>query len=328
MDVVDYSGEIGKNEGTFIFLKPSLSDITNIYTLPFTPSVWLTYFVVLAVLTVAMFIVQNAERQMDHSDTTEPTTIADAVMTTIAVVCQEGTSRDPKNLSSRILFLSMLMLSLFVTVSYSAIIISLLQTTYSAIQTLADLVDSPFELTMKDFNPNIGYIKETTDPVVERLYYTKILTKPHSQAFTSSEVGVKRIRQGMHAFHGDADAYKLILDTFEEHEKCKLKTIDMYPSFQSAIAVQKGSALKEYFMRSTRWLRESGILDRETKYWIIQLPKCQGNAESFTSVRIQDFYPALLVLAYGAAIAVGFLVLENLYSRFKIMKIDKLKTVR
>ncbi|KAJ4439290.1 hypothetical protein ANN_07411 [Periplaneta americana] len=461
MDVIDYSGEIGIFEGTFIFLKPSLSDISNIYTLPFTRSVWLTYFVVLAVLTVAMFISQNAERRMDHSDSTEPTTIADAVMTSIAVVCQEveekrdyyfnerreasrtlrnkkrgylkeklneveansknknirdlykgikefkngyqprvnvikdengdlladspsilnrwknyfaqllhvhrpnrndrdeieiqtaepfipeptlseveiaienlkkykspGTSRDPKNFSSRILFLSLLMLSLFVTVSYSAIIISLLQTTSSAIQTLTDLMDSPFKLSMKNFSSNTKYINETTDPVVKRLYYTKILAQPLSQAYTSTEVGVKKIRQGMHAFHGDADAYKLISDTFEEHEKCKLKTIDMYPTPICALTVQKGSPLKEHFERSTRWLRESGILDREDKYWIAQFPKCQGHAESFTSVRIQDFYPALLVLAYGAAISVGLLVLENLYSSLKSVKIDKPKTVR
>ncbi|KAJ4439292.1 hypothetical protein ANN_07413 [Periplaneta americana] len=88
--ILDYSGEIGIFEGRFIFLKPSLSDISNIYTLPFTPSVWLTYFVVLAILTVAMFIVQNTESRMNDSDTTEPMSIPEAVITSISVVCQEG----------------------------------------------------------------------------------------------------------------------------------------------------------------------------------------------------------------------------------------------
>ncbi|XP_069704780.1 ionotropic receptor 75a-like [Periplaneta americana] len=315
-DIIDYSGESGLYEGTFMFLEPSLSEISNIYTLPFSRAVWLAYFVIMTIFTVAMYVSQNAEDRLLNSKQAEPVTMIESIFTSIAVICQEGATRDPKIFSFRILFLSFLMLSLFVTVSYSAIIVSLLQTTSSAIQTFKDLLDSPFKMSMKDFVVNRNYINETTDRDIRALYYKKLYTQPQSEAFTSTEIGVKNVRLGLHAFHGEADAFKIISETFDEYEKCRLKRIKMFSTLQVAFAVPKGSPHREHITRGARWLKESGLSDREYKFWVIQFPKCQGHTESFTSVRIQDFYPALLVLAYGAAISVGILVLEMVY--FKI----------
>ena len=59
-----------------------------------------------------------------------------------------GSTRDPRSVSSRIIFLSLLLLSLFLSTSYSAIIVSLLQTTSTAINSLRDLMDSSFTLSM------------------------------------------------------------------------------------------------------------------------------------------------------------------------------------
>ncbi|KAJ4439289.1 hypothetical protein ANN_07410 [Periplaneta americana] len=324
LDVLDYAGEVGAYEGAFLFLKPSLSEISNIYTLPFSRAVWLAYFVIMIIFTLAMYVSQNAEDRLLNSKQAEPVTMIESIFTSIAVICQEGTSRDPRNVSSRIIFLSLLMLSLFVTTSYSAIIVSLLQTTSSQIQTLKDLLDSQFKLSMKDFVANRRFINDTTDRVVKTLYNKHLFTQPDNEAFTSTEIGVKKIRQGLHAFHGDADSYRIISKTFEEHEKCKLKTIRMHPTLLTAIAVTKGSPLGEHMKRGVRWLKESGLSDREYKFWVIQFPKCQGRAESFTSVRIQDFYPALLVLVYGAVISVGLLLLEKMYSHLRNLKSQRL----
>jgi hypothetical protein len=50
------------------------------------------------------------------------------------------------------------MLSLFLTTSYSAIIVSLLQTTSTAINSLKDLMNSPYTLSMTDVATNINYV--------------------------------------------------------------------------------------------------------------------------------------------------------------------------
>jgi hypothetical protein len=60
--------------------------------------------------------------------------------------------------------------------------------------------------------------------------------------------------------------------------------------------------------------------DREYKYWIVQKPKCHGNTEGFRSVRLQDFYPALLLFANGLLLAIILLILEVLYYKLQCLK--------
>ena len=69
-----------------------------------------------------------------------------------------GSTRDPHSVSSRIIFLSLLLLSLFLATSYSAIIVSLLQTTSTAINSLRDLMDSPFTLSMMEDVSHMNYV--------------------------------------------------------------------------------------------------------------------------------------------------------------------------
>ena len=72
-----------------------------------------------------------------------------------------GSTRSPHNLSSRMVFLFLLMLSLFLTTSYSAIIVSLLQMSSTAVNTLTELMDSPFKLSMEDasYNKNLVNVR-------------------------------------------------------------------------------------------------------------------------------------------------------------------------
>jgi hypothetical protein len=74
--------------GQFMFLKPSLSEVSIIYTLPFKSSVWVAYIVVMAILTVAMFITHRMEHQINPLQPALP--FGDAVLNSIALMCQEG----------------------------------------------------------------------------------------------------------------------------------------------------------------------------------------------------------------------------------------------
>jgi hypothetical protein len=71
-----------------MFLKPSLSEVSIIYTLPFKSSVWVAYISIVAILTIAMFITHRVEHQMDPSQ--PPLPFGDAVLNSLALICQEG----------------------------------------------------------------------------------------------------------------------------------------------------------------------------------------------------------------------------------------------
>jgi hypothetical protein len=88
--------------------------------------------------------------------------------------------------------------------------------------------------------------QENTDPAVEKLFKEKLYTQPFHEAFITDEVGMERIRRGLNAFHGLYGAYKIISDTYEEHEKCRFKEIKMFEANKVGFPIRKGSPYTEH----------------------------------------------------------------------------------
>ena len=89
-------------------------------------------------------------------------------------------------------------------------------------------------------------MQRTTDPEIKELYFKHLFTQPYHKAFTTPEVGVARMRRGLHAFHCDAQAFHFISETYDEHEKCRLKYIRMVSTLHMSLLVRKGSPYKEH----------------------------------------------------------------------------------
>lgn len=74
-----------------MFLKPSLSEVSIIYELPFSTSVWACYILTVAFLTVVLAFVQRVERHVRPlSSPDHPILWSDAVLDTVGIVCQQG----------------------------------------------------------------------------------------------------------------------------------------------------------------------------------------------------------------------------------------------
>jgi hypothetical protein len=78
------------------------------------------------------------------------------VKSNVIIFFSSGAENIPKNLASRIVFIFMMLLSIFLLTSYSAIIVSLIQTTSSLINTLTDLMQSPMKLSMNEKLANVS----------------------------------------------------------------------------------------------------------------------------------------------------------------------------
>jgi len=93
---------------------------------------------------------------------------------------------------------------------------------------------------------NTILLQDTTDPEIKKLFHDKLFRQPYHESFVSQEEGVERIRHGLYAFFGDAAAYKIISDRYEEDEKCRLKELTV--SFANALAfpVKKGSPYRKH----------------------------------------------------------------------------------
>lgn len=62
------------------------------------------------------------------------------------------------------------------------------------------------------------------------------------------EEGIKRMKDEFFAFHVElTNGYKIVSDTFMEHQKCGLKELEFFHLTEPWLGVQKNSAYKEIF---------------------------------------------------------------------------------
>jgi len=99
-------------------------------------------------------------------------------------------------------------------------------------------------------------LQETTDPEVTRVFKEKLYTQPFEEAFTTGDVGMEKIRRGLYAYYGLAEAYKIISDTYEDHEKCRFKEIKMFTSSHMSLTAKKGSPFTPHLKERCRKLHD------------------------------------------------------------------------
>jgi hypothetical protein len=75
-----------------MFLKPSLSEMSIIYTLPFSRTVWITYALIVVILTIALVVSMRTEQTLRPSEHDQPVRWSDAALNSLGIVCQQGMS--------------------------------------------------------------------------------------------------------------------------------------------------------------------------------------------------------------------------------------------
>lgn len=107
--------------------------------------------------------------------------------------------------------------------SYTANIVSLLQSPSKSIKTIHDLYNSKFQLAMEDTPYGRGVFSKSTDPFLKKVYIEKIAPPGKRENLISAAKGVAMIRQRKLAFLAEENSiYQGIEETFLEHEKCGL----------------------------------------------------------------------------------------------------------
>lgn len=136
---------------------------------------------------------------------------------------------------------------IFVYTSYTANIVSLLQSTTKSIKTLDDLYHSDLGFGVEDTPYNKNYFQLSRPGTVQRAIYERKIVPPKKQSkFMNMSYGISLMRQGFFAFHCERGvAYKVIEDTFYEHEKCGLIEIDYLSQIEPWLPMQKHSPYKE-----------------------------------------------------------------------------------
>lgn len=263
----DYSSMITTTKLRFVFRAPPLSYVSNIYYLPFQSMVWLCSGAIVCVACLAIYISYHGTAVCARRRRRRQTTIDGAVATTeaseeeleasnvrgtdiillgVGAIAQMGSQLEAKFLSSRISTVFFFIFLLFMYTSYTANIVSLLQATTKSIRTLEDLYNSRMSYGVDDTPYNRHYFTNVAGRIQRRIYEQKIVPTNKPDRYMNATYGLSKMRQGTFAFHAElGPTYKVIEQTFYEHEKCGLVEMDFLGLPEPWVVVRKRSPFKE-----------------------------------------------------------------------------------
>ncbi|XP_066246802.1 uncharacterized protein [Euwallacea similis] len=315
IDLIDYIAMISPTRSKFIFRQPKLSYVSNVYTLPLDIKVWFSTALLMLIIALILFLAMKWEymkNQLDHSNQTELSgSLRDVIFITLGALCQQSAAALPYSTPGRIVTLCLFISLMFMYVSYSAIIVALLQTSSNSINTLEDLLNSRIEVGVDDTVFNHFYFTTASEHIRKAIYEKKVSPPGKPANFFPVEKGIQRMRQGLFAFHVETGVgYKLVGETFKEDEKCGLQEIQYLQVIDPWLAIQKNSSYKEHLKVGLRILQENGVQQRETGLIYTKKPSCHSKGSNFVSVGIVDCYAPAVILTAGLAASVVLFILE------------------
>ncbi|XP_071629010.1 ionotropic receptor 75a-like isoform X1 [Temnothorax longispinosus] len=315
----------------FVFRRPLLSTVSNIFILPFQRNVWIAIAVFLTLVFCLLYLTiqwenyrdRMAESATDWNQKPNKPTISDYLLILLGAFSQQGYAYEPHRISSRIVTFMLLLASLSLYASYTANIVGLLQSTTDSIKTLPHLLNSPLKLGAQDVVYNRYFSKSFQDPVRKAILEQRIEPKGRKSNWMSIEEGVRRIRNELFAFQGEiGTVYQLMQDTYFEEEKCGLTEIDYLKVLYPLLVIQEQSPYSEIIKTGALKLREYGLKYREEYRLYTRKPVCASQT-SFITIGFTECDFALITMGYGILLAVIVLALELLWHKRQTMRAKK-----
>lgn len=105
---------------------------------------------------------------------------------------------------------------------------------------------SKIKLGVEDTPYNRYYLSKIDDPLQRKIYVEKIAPPGKKDHIIKAADGVALVRKGLYAFMAETSTiYKIMEDTYFEHEKCGLEQIEYLKYTRPHIAIKKRSPFKE-----------------------------------------------------------------------------------
>ncbi|XP_052743602.1 ionotropic receptor 75a-like [Bicyclus anynana] len=236
-----------------------------------------------------------------------------------SAVSQQGSTLDRGSYSIKVVIFITFVFTLTLYQYYNATVVStLLREPPKSIRNLKDLLNSNLKAGVEDVLYNTDYFKRTKDPVAIELYHQKIATSRHYNFF-SPEQGMSMVKRGGFAFHLDSvTAYTIMKSSFSEREICDAHEIQLYPPQTMAAALSKHSPYREHVAIGIRKIYEAGLMHRLRSVWDEPKPPCVHTPDtSIFNVTLREFSSALILLAFGMALAFIILIGEIALAKYK-----------
>ncbi|KAL9706911.1 hypothetical protein quinque_010429 [Culex quinquefasciatus] len=211
---------------------------------------------------------------------------------------------------------------MFLHISYSSKIFSLIQAPSERIDSLTELLNSRLEVSGDDLPYNHFFLSTSTETVRKALYEQKLRRKDGSLKVYSLEEGVSKIQKGLFAFHAIYSAVvHVISETFDETEKCFIRELKFIDSSDINLAVQKNFTFREHFQVGIAKIRETGVYKREFIMYRIDARLNCVKGVDFQPLNMVDVRFAAGLIGGGLLGALMLLAMEIAWNRYKVSRL-------
>ncbi|XP_014241952.1 glutamate receptor ionotropic, delta-2-like [Cimex lectularius] len=295
-NVIDFVTSLHIVRACFTFLQPKLFGTYKALVLPLDACVWgcLGIFMLLGVL---------AFKAVSRHDKTSVCNenLGGSILLVLSSFSQQGFPDNSYMLSTRIIYLSLLLVTFFVAAYYNtAILNGLLLQAPNAIQNVEQLLDSDVNLGVLDAPYFRNEIQTLNDSLTLR---TRKKLEKAKQVYFNVADGVLKIKKGQFAlFTEDEALYTEIMLKMSDAEICSLSEVEKYKPFHVGAIARDNSAYKEMFNRAFALIRERGLMNRQKNYWIVEKPECHWKQDAL-SLDLEPMALAYFILILGFILA-------------------------
>ncbi|KYN18291.1 hypothetical protein ALC57_09398 [Trachymyrmex cornetzi] len=141
---------------------------------------------------------------------------------------------------------------------------------------------------------------------------------PESKRYLPLEEGMKQVSEGILAYHTDPNtAYPYIEKMFDPNKICALTEIHLFKQSVMGMYASRNGQFTEMAKIGLSKMFNTGLRDRQIKYWSSRKPQCTLDTLSTRSISIYEIAPALILLAFGVLVGGIICFIENIiYYRF------------
>ncbi|XP_019884195.2 uncharacterized protein LOC105254882 [Camponotus floridanus] len=279
-----------------IFLKPLAK---------FTWYVWAVFIM------ISMFIMRIILRREEDSKQEK---YSGAVVLTVGILAQQGANFFPKHIPGRIALLQIIVFNWIMYNYYSASIVSarLSEPLDMMEDSVTVLADSNLKIAAEAV-PYLNYFLYKLNWESDYFRKKRWDPLPESKRYLPLEEGMKQVSQGILAYHTDPNtAYPYIEKMFEQSKICELTEIHLFKQSVMGMYASHNGQFTEVAKIGLYKMFNTGLRDRQIKYWSSRKPQCQLDTLSTRSISIQETAPALILLAFGMLIGCGICIVENI----------------
>ncbi|KAL6441403.1 hypothetical protein ACFW04_003550 [Cataglyphis niger] len=287
---------------------PSNKIKLEIFLKPLANHTWYLWAVFIIIF---MFIMRIILRREEDSKQEK---YSGAVVLTVGILAQQGANFFPKHIPGRIALLQITVFNWIMYNYYSASIVSarLSEPLDMMEDSVTVLADSNLRIAAEAV-PYLNYFLYKLNWESDYFRKKRWDPLPESKRYLPIEEGMKQVSQGILAYHTDPNtAYPYVEKMFDPSKICELTEIHLFKQSVMGMYASYNGQFTEVAKIGLYKMFNTGLRDRQIKYWSSRKPQCQLDTLSTRSISIYETAPALILLAFGMLVGCGICIVENI----------------